>query len=128
MAIPHYWRTNRQLQSESLVAMLRPLSRLLYSAVLLIPIPAYSGPPEISSLANSHPDYLALREARLGQSFSVNAVTVTRDVGVFHLTSGTVTFLEPVLGETVVALFSGEGEFRLQPATTAEAGVIELYT
>lgn len=108
--------------------MLRTLFRPLCWFVLLIPIPAYSDQPEKSSLANSHPDYLALRNARLGQSFSVNAVTLTRDVGVFHLTSGTVTFLEPVLGKTVVALFSGEGEFRLQPATTVEAGVIELYT
>jgi len=77
--------------------MLRTLSRPLCWVFCLIPIPAYSDQPAISSLANSHPDYLALRNATPGQSFSVNAVTLTRDVGAFHLTSGTVTFLEPVL-------------------------------
>ena len=96
--------------------------------IFLTSIPAYSDRPAISPLANSHPDYRALRTAKPGQSFAVNDLTLTRDVGVLHLASGTVTFLEPVLEETVVAVFSGNGEFTLKPATPQEAGIIELYT
>ena len=107
--------------------MSRNLFRLLSWVVVFTPIPAYSAPPQISPLANSHPDYLALRNAKLGQSFSVQELTLTRDVGVFRLLSGTVTLLEPVREKTVLAVFIGRGEFSLQPAVAMEADLIELH-
>ena len=107
--------------------MSRTLFRLVCWVVVFTAIPAYSAKPQISPLANSHPDYLAFRNAELDQSFSVQELTLTRDVGVFHLLSGTVTLLEPVQEQTVLAVFSGKGEFNLQPATATEADLIELY-
>ena len=107
--------------------MSRTLFRLVFWLVVFTAVPAYSAKPQISPLANSHPDYLALRGAKLDQSFSVQELTLTRDVGVFHLLSGTVTLLEPVLEQTVLAVFSGRGEFSLEPATATEANLIELY-
>lgn len=65
--------------------------------LVLAVTPSQAAKNEISPLANSHPAYLALRGAQVGQSFTVNDLTLTRDVGVFRLRSGTVTFLEPVL-------------------------------
>ena len=97
---------------EGFFAMSRTLFRLVCWVVVFTAIPAYSAKPQISPLANSHPDYLTLRGAKLDQSFSVQELTLTRDVGVFHLLSGTVTLLEPVLEQTVLAVFSGRGEFQ----------------
>lgn len=83
---------------------------------------------EISGLANNHPDYLALRGAGLGASFAVENVEFSRDAGAFHLQSGAVTFLKPVLDQVPIAVFVGNGEFRLDPSTPQEERMIELYT
>ena len=96
--------------------------------LVLAVTPSQAAKNEISPLANSHPAYLALRGAQVGQSFTVNDLTLTRDVGVFRLRSGTVTFLEPVLDQVPIAVFSGLGEFSLDAATALEADMIHLYT
>ena len=102
--------------------------RLIVSIVLLAAIPSRAAKQEISPPANSHPDYVALRRAELGQTFAVKDLTLTRDLGVFRLISGTVTFLKPVLDKTPIAVFSGDGEFSLDPATAQETHIISLYT
>ena len=89
---------------------------------------AHAAKPAISPLANSHPDYLALRGAQLGQSFGVRDLILQRDVGTFHLKSGAVHFLEPVLDRVPIGVFVGEGEFRLEPASQFERQMITLYT
>ena len=88
---------------------------------------AYAAKPVISPLANSHSGYLALRTARLGQSFTVRDLTLRRDVGTFHLKNGGVHFLEPILDRVPIGVFVGEGEFTLEPATEFERRMIRLY-
>ena len=68
-----------------------------------------------SSLANSDPNYLALRQGTLKTSYRVQNVTFERDLGRLTLLSGTVDFMPPVLGRVVIGVFTGEGVFRLDP-------------
>jgi hypothetical protein len=68
-----------------------------------------------SPLANSDPNYIALRGARLNPVYRVKNLTLKRDVGVFTLRSGSFSFLPPVLGQTVAGVFVGEGSFQLKP-------------
>ena len=49
---------------------------LLVPIVVLAVIPSQAAKDEISSLANSHPDYLELRSSELGESFAVNDLTL----------------------------------------------------
>ena len=95
--------------------------------VVLAVIPSQAAKNEISSLANSHPDYLELRSAALTESFAVDDLILTRDVGVLRLVRGTVSLTPPLLGKTTLAVFSGEGEFSLEPATAHEANIFNLY-
>jgi hypothetical protein len=69
-----------------------------------------------SALANADPNYEALRKAAFGSSFRVENVELKRDAGVFVLRSGVVDFTKPVLGRVVMGVFTGEGEFRLEPS------------
>ena len=73
-----------------------------------------------SSLANSNPDYVALRNANPGASFHVANLTLKRDNATFTFTAGQFSFLPPVLGRVVGAVFTGEGSFHLDPATAME--------
>ena len=88
---------------------------------------AQAAKPVISALANSHSDYLALRGAQLGQSFTVRDLTLRRDAGTFHLKSGAVHFVAPILDSVPIGVFVGEGEFRLEPATELDRHMIQLY-
>ncbi len=100
-------------------------------ALVLATVFSYSvhaAKPVISPLANSHSDYVAMRSAQLGQSFAVSDFTLRRDVGTFHLKSGTVQFLKPILDRVPIGVFVGDGEFTLEPAMELERHMIRLYT
>jgi len=83
---------------------------------------------KISSLANSDPNYRALRDSQIHETFRVENLTLQRDVGELHLRSGVVAFLPPVLGRVAVAVFVGRGEFHLDPAVPLEANYLQMLT
>ena len=69
-----------------------------------------------SPLANSDPNYQALRKGHLTQVYRVSNLTLTRDAGTFSFRSGAFSFLPPVLGHVTTGVFVGDGTFQLKPA------------
>ena len=69
-----------------------------------------------SPLANSDPNYQALRGGRLTKVYRVENLMLKRDVGTFTFRSGSFSFLPPVLGRVTTGVFVGDGNFTLQPA------------
>jgi len=53
---------------------------------------------------------------------------IKRDVGIFQLRSGTVSFLTPVLDHVTMAVFSGEGSFVLEPNLPHEVRNLAILT
>jgi hypothetical protein len=78
--------------------------------------------------ANSDPTYQALRNLALsGEAVSVHDLTLKRDAGTFHLRSGTVCFVAPVAGKVTGAVFTGDGNFILNPPAS-ERSMLKLLT
>jgi hypothetical protein len=78
--------------------------------------------------AGSDPTYQALRNLGLsGEAVSVNNLELKRDRGTFHLHSGTVCFVAPVAGKVTGAVFSGDGNFVLDPPA-GERPMLKLLT
>ena len=74
-----------------------------------------------SPLANSDPNYQALRGGKLTKVYKVENLVVTRDAGVFTFRSGSFSFLPPVLGHVTTGVFVGDGNFKLTPASALAA-------
>ncbi len=71
--------------------------------------------------ALEEPTYAALRSARPdGRQLGVRDLTLQRDVFRFEFISGTFHLLRPTGDDTVSAVFLGQGEFKLFPATENE--------
>ncbi len=81
-----------------------------------------------SSLANSNPDYRALRDARTAETIRVENITLRRDVGELHFRSGLIGFLPPVLGRVAMGVFLGQATFHLDPAVPTEANYLQMMT
>jgi hypothetical protein len=81
-----------------------------------------------SGLANSDPNYQALRSAALGSSYRVENLRLKRDVGSFVFKAGVVDFIKPVMGRVVIGVFTGEGEFRLEPVIPLERDYLNRLT
>ena len=81
-----------------------------------------------SALANSDPNYLALRQGTLKTSYRVQNLTIERDLGRLTLVSGTVDFMPPVLGRVVIGVFTGEGVFRLDPVLPVDKNYLNGLT
>ena len=78
---------------------------------------------------NSDPIYQGLRNVGLGaEAVSVNNFELKRDAGTFHFHSGTICFVTPVNGKVTGAVFSGEGNFVLNPPTDSEKKSLRLLT
>lgn len=77
---------------------------------------------------NSEPNYRQVRDGQTMETYTVNNLTLARDVGTILLRSGHVSFLPPVLGRVVKAVFVGDGQFTLTPATGIEAGYLRMIT
>ncbi|HET9409745.1 MAG TPA: M1 family aminopeptidase [Candidatus Sulfotelmatobacter sp.] len=78
---------------------------------------------------NSDPTYQQLRNLTLsGESVSVSNFDLVRDAGTFHLRSGTVCFVSPVEGKVTGAVFTGNGNFVLDPASESERKSLKLLT
>jgi hypothetical protein len=78
--------------------------------------------------ANSDPNYRALRGASEFETFLVSGLRIKRDVGTLTLLSGAISFLPPVMGRVSMAVFSGEGEFTLEPAVGLEMDYLRKLT
>ncbi len=78
-----------------------------------------------SVLANSDPNYRALRSAMPNESYRVENIELKRDVGTITLRSGSFTFVPPVLNHVTMAVFTGEGRFQLKPAMPLEAQYLQ---
>ena len=78
---------------------------------------------------NSDPTYQALRNLTLsGEVVGVSNVDLKRAAGTFHLHSGTVCFVAPVNGRVTGAVFTGEGNFVLDPPLDMERKSLKLLT
>lgn len=78
---------------------------------------------------NSDPAYEALRNLTLGsEAVSVANFDLKRDAGIFHLRSGTVCFVAAVNGKVTGAVFSGDGNFVLDPPLDGERRSLKLLT
>lgn len=84
---------------------------------------------------NLDPNYRALRDGKTGVAsaelpltFTVNNLTLKRDVGTILLKSGRISFLPPTLGRVVIGIFTGEGEFTLTPFLFTEREYLKLIT
>ncbi|HVW07683.1 MAG TPA: carboxypeptidase regulatory-like domain-containing protein, partial [Bryobacteraceae bacterium] len=81
-----------------------------------------------SPLANSDPNYRALRKGRLTQIYRVSNLTLTRDAGTFQFRSGSFSFLPSVLGRVTTGVFIGDGNFQLKPAFDIAANLLHHMT
>ena len=79
-------------------------------------------------VANTDPNYRALRDATEFEGYAVSELTINRDVGTFVLHSGSVSFLPPVMGRVTTGVFVGEAEFTLDPVLGIERDHIHLIT
>ncbi|HEY3975412.1 MAG TPA: M1 family aminopeptidase [Candidatus Sulfotelmatobacter sp.] len=78
---------------------------------------------------NSDQNYQALRNLTLGsEAVHVDNFELKRDAGTFHLRSGTVCFVAPVAGKVTGAVFTGDGNFVLEPPTASERNSLKLLT
>ncbi len=68
-----------------------------------------------SPLANSDPNYQALRNEKLIHVHRVSNLVMNRDAGVFTFRSGSFSFLPPVMGHVTTGVFVGDGNFQLKP-------------
>ena len=80
------------------------------------------------ALANSDPNYSALRDAATVETYTVNELKIQRDRGVLTLHAGRISFSPPLLGRVTMASFSGQGEFTLAPLPTSEIESLRRIT
>lgn len=77
---------------------------------------------------NSEPNYRQLRDGGALETYTVNNLALKRDAGTVTLRSGRVSFLPPVMGRVVRAVFVGDGQFTLTPGLPLERGYLRLIT
>lgn len=93
-----------------------------------VPKPEEAPVSALSAFANSDPNYRALRDGEPKEAIAVQNLTLTRDVATFTLRTGQVTFLRPVLGRRALAVFTGQGNFHLNPVIQIEEKHLEEVT
>jgi Peptidase family M1 domain len=105
-------------------------SRILSAAAILLASFFFLYAADIPLAApNSDPTYQQLRNLTLGgEAVSVTNFTLKRDAGAFHLRSGTVCFVTPVQGKITGAVFTGDGDFVLDPPLESERKSLKLLT
>lgn len=77
---------------------------------------------------NTEPAYRALRDGNKFESYSVSNLNIKREAGAVSLRSGRISFLPPVMGRVVKAVFIGDGEFALTPQSALEKRHMRLIT
>jgi Peptidase family M1 domain len=112
-------------RSAARVSLTEALALLTLVAALLAGQGAYA---QNEAKANSDPTYQALRNLTLGtEAVSVSNFELKRDAGTFHLRSGIVCFVAPVAGKVTGAVFTGDGNFVLDPPAS-ERAMLKLLT
>jgi hypothetical protein len=104
-------------------------SRIFFAAIILFAwsLPLYADNPPLGP--NSDPTYQQLRNLTLGgEAVSVSNLSLKRDAGTFHLRSGTVCFVTPVQGKITGVVFTGDGNFVLDPPLESERKSLKLLT
>ncbi|HYL74095.1 MAG TPA: carboxypeptidase regulatory-like domain-containing protein [Bryobacteraceae bacterium] len=81
-----------------------------------------------SALANSDPNYRALRDSGLKEILRIENITLHRDAGELRLRSGFIGFLPPVLGRNAIAVFAGQASLHLEAAIPMEGNNLQLLT
>lgn len=76
---------------------------------------------------NPDPNYRALRDGHLSESFNTENIVLQRDAGALTFKTGEISFLAPVLGRQAIAVFTGQGHFHLEPALATETARL-LFT
>lgn len=106
--------------------VLRVIPVLLY-VLLFSPLEKVRG-QNAAPAANSDPTYQALRNLTLSnEAVSVSNVEFKKDAGTFHLRSGAVCFVTAVNGRVTGAVFTGDGNFILDPPPS-ERSMLKLLT
>jgi Peptidase family M1 domain len=105
-------------------------SRMAFAAIISLLLVISAGAADNPVAApNSDSSYQQLRNLTLGsEAVSVNNFELKRDAGTFHLHSGVVCFVAPVNGKVTGAVFTGNGNFVLDPPTPAERASLKLLT
>jgi hypothetical protein len=85
-------------------------------------------PQEKRALANSDPNYRALRDATVKDAVTVENIFLQRDAAKITLKTGTIAFLAPVMDRVFGAVFIGEGRFEMEPAMGLERPLLNLIT
>lgn len=100
------------------------LGSLTISALILLP--AAAAPP---APAASIPDeiYRNLRSAAITESFVAENIELKRDCATLRLKQGVIGFISAQMGKVTVAVFSGTGEFTLEPVSSIEQAYIRRY-
>src|SRR5690348_9304768 len=98
------------------------------AALRVVMLVAVAGSLMAVKAATPDPVYQALRQAPITESFIVENIVLKRDVGTLTLKSGTIGFTAPVEGRDTLAVFVGEGEFTLTPATPIEKAYLKSLT
>jgi len=75
---------------------------------------------------NSESTYRRIRDDSIFETYSVSNLTLNRDVGTLTLRSGRISFLAPVMNRVVKAVFVGDGQFTLAPATRPEQNYLQM--
>src|SRR5262249_26978438 len=85
-------------------------------------------PTKGSIAPNVDPNYRALRDGDVTETYEVTNLTLKRDAGLITLRSGRVSFLAPVLGKAAIGVFTGDGEFTLTPVIYIEKRYLKQIT
>src|SRR6516225_11622365 len=97
--------------------------------VLTVAVRTFAVEPGAPIPPNSDPTYQQLRNITLsGEAVSVNALTLHRDAGTFHLRAGTVCFVTPVQGKVTGAVFTGDGNLVIDPPILSELRSLSRLT
>ena len=97
--------------------------------VLTVAVRTFAVEPGRPIPPNSDPTYQQLRNITLsGEAVSVNALTLHRDAGTFHLRAGTVCFVTPVQGKVTGAVFTGDGNLVIDPPILSELRSLSRLT
>jgi hypothetical protein len=78
-----------------------------------------------SPMANSDPNYRALRDAPIATRFRVENVELKRDGATFIFKDGHIAFVAPVLGKRVMAVFSGTGRLHFEAASDIDRSYLK---
>jgi hypothetical protein len=82
----------------------------------------------LCALADGDPNYAALHEGAPTETLRTENVELRRDKGSLTLKNGQLSFVKADKDRPVIAVFTGDGVFRLQPAIPIEANYLSKVT